>query len=436
MAGFTERELPILPTDPYPVTFVNSKGSIYEYARRHTTLEAPVDVGSMATGRLAILGIHTSPSFYKSIDIVVGIASSVTQHASVHSEPYLFTGISTLNNTRLHDAWHFRADHFTGTQGIGISWGIVDEFGFAFSKPSLADNSYGFYYGPVGSSGTTGHWGVFIRDDVSNYFEDLVLIGEYASIGEDGENRPEPILQVFDNNNKRGEYVESIVGIATRPDIRYQLHVRKANYATKSAKFIGDVEVIGDFVVDGSISGSIDGANITGSLSGASIDGGNITGSISGSVISGNISGKSTGLTGSPGITVSSVRSTDLSGSGNRAVYSDADGNLTNSSSDERLKENVINLSYGLDTICNLTPISFNWIDKEKLGSQKEIGLIAQEVQQYVPEVIGVSSDETLTLDYAKLTPVLIKAVQELKSENDFLKSQIETIKRYVGISS
>jgi len=122
------------------------------------------------------------------------------------------------------------------------------------------------------------------------------------------------------------------------------------------------------------------------------------------------------------------VNVTSLSGAGNRTVYSDASGNLTNSSSDERLKENIVDLSYGLDTICNLKPVSFNWVDKEMRGSQKEVGLLAQQVQKYVPEVIGVNSDETLNLDYAKLTPILIKAVQELKTENELLKSQIETL--------
>lgn len=130
------------------------------------------------------------------------------------------------------------------------------------------------------------------------------------------------------------------------------------------------------------------------------------------------------------------VNVTSLSGAGNRAVYSDASGNLTNSSSDERLKENVSILSYGLDTVCSLNPVFYNWIDKEKLGSQRELGLIAQEVQKFVPEVIGVSSQETLTLDYAKLTPILIKAIQELKAENESLRSQIRFITEHIGISS
>jgi hypothetical protein len=88
------------------------------------------------------------------------------------------------------------------------------------------------------------------------------------------------------------------------------------------------------------------------------------------------------------------------------------------------------------NTVCDLNPVSFNWIDKEKLGSQRELGLIAQEVQKFIPEVIGVSSEETLTLDYAKLTPVLVKAIQELKVENEILRSQIQSIAEHIGICS
>ena len=59
-----------------------------------------------------------------------------------------------------------------------------------------------------------------------------------------------------------------------------------------------------------------------------------------------------------------------------------------------------------------------------ELGNQKEIGFIAQEVQELIPEVIGINNDETLSLDYPKLTAVLVKAIQELKSEIDILKAR------------
>lgn len=107
-----------------------------------------------------------------------------------------------------------------------------------------------------------------------------------------------------------------------------------------------------------------------------------------------------------------------LAGSGNRAVYSDPDGYLTNSSSDARLKTDVVPITAdeALRLVGELVPVRYNWIDHARRGAQREIGLVAQEVGAHVPEVIGVNADETLSIDYAKLTALLIGAVQELTS--------------------
>lgn len=118
------------------------------------------------------------------------------------------------------------------------------------------------------------------------------------------------------------------------------------------------------------------------------------------------------------------ITNTPLVGSGNRAVYSTANGTLTNSSSDGTLKENVENLNYGLETVLNLRPITFNWKDREKLGSQKEIGFIAQEVNVQIPEVIGSNSDGTLSVDYPKLIPVLVNVIKELNERIKVLENK------------
>ncbi len=132
-----------------------------------------------------------------------------------------------------------------------------------------------------------------------------------------------------------------------------------------------------------------------------------------------------------------------LIGVGNRAVYSDANGLLTNTSSDARLKSNVHDVNYGLATVQNLRPVSYNWSNVQSLGSQLEIGFIAQEVQQLVPEVIGQNSDGMLSLDYPKLTAVLAKAVQELSSklqtaqnDIDLLESRLAAIEALIGTNT
>jgi hypothetical protein len=130
-----------------------------------------------------------------------------------------------------------------------------------------------------------------------------------------------------------------------------------------------------------------------------------------------------------------------LAGTGNRAVYSDASGILTNTASDERLKERVSDLPYGLSDATLLRPVSYYWRQdctssdtstiynlQDRLGSQKEIGLVAQEVQNIIPEVVGENSDGMLSLDYAKLVPVLLKALKDLTDIVVDLRSRVETL--------
>ena len=86
--------------------------------------------------------------------------------------------------------------------------------------------------------------------------------------------------------------------------------------------------------------------------------------------------------------------------------------NGVSQSSDRRLKKEIKNLNYGLNTVMKLRPVSYKW----KQGSQDvNLGLIAQEVQKLIPEVIDVGTDnaKTLGMKYTELIPVLIKAIQE-----------------------
>jgi hypothetical protein len=122
------------------------------------------------------------------------------------------------------------------------------------------------------------------------------------------------------------------------------------------------------------------------------------------------------------------VQHTTLAGTGNRAVYSDANGFLTNTASDERLKENIAPCDYGMDVINALAPVSYTWKDTERMGTQTEIGFIAQAVKDVVPEAIGENNDGMLSLDYPKLTAVLVKAIQELSQTVTDLTTRLEAL--------
>jgi len=121
-----------------------------------------------------------------------------------------------------------------------------------------------------------------------------------------------------------------------------------------------------------------------------------------------------------------------LAGSGNRAVYSNSSGTLTNSSSDANLKNILPDAVPGLSSVLAMNPIKYTWKDQDTRGDKIEIGFSAQEIQVLVPEVVGINyayeeetNDriETLSIDYPKLVAVLVNSIKELNSRISALEA-------------
>ena len=113
-----------------------------------------------------------------------------------------------------------------------------------------------------------------------------------------------------------------------------------------------------------------------------------------------------------------------------------ADGDVfaasTQVGSDRRLKENIEEIPYGLDEVLKLRPVEFDW--KEKRDGVHDIGVIAQEIEKIIPVVVKSGKnlkEETSfkTVDYSKLTAVLIKAIQEQNKKIDKLQEDIEKLR-------
>lgn len=110
-----------------------------------------------------------------------------------------------------------------------------------------------------------------------------------------------------------------------------------------------------------------------------------------------------------------------------------AAGNITAYySSDERLKENVKNISNALELVKSIRGVEFDWNDNylENNGGEDgyfvrkhDIGVIAQEVESVLPEVVGTRGDGYKAVKYERLVAVLIEAVKELSAEVDRLKN-------------
>lgn len=97
--------------------------------------------------------------------------------------------------------------------------------------------------------------------------------------------------------------------------------------------------------------------------------------------------------------------------------------------SDRRHKTDIEPLAVdGLDTVEKLKPVTFMWKVPTDDGMKgRQIGFIAQDVQTVLPDAVLTANDadKTLGLKYNSLIPVLTKAIQELKSENDDFRAHV-----------
>ena len=78
--------------------------------------------------------------------------------------------------------------------------------------------------------------------------------------------------------------------------------------------------------------------------------------------------------------------------------------------SDKKLKKNIRDLDkYGLNTILEMKPRSYSM----KSTNEQQIGFIAQEMLEIVPEIVSTSS-ETMGISYGQITPILVNAIKDL----------------------
>jgi hypothetical protein len=112
-------------------------------------------------------------------------------------------------------------------------------------------------------------------------------------------------------------------------------------------------------------------------------------------------------------------------------------GNIQNTNnsygaiSDIKRKENITDATPKLEKLNQVRVVNFNMIGEE----QKQLGVIAQELEQVFPSMIEETPDRdvegndlgttTKSVKYSVFVPMLIKAIQELKAEVDSLKAQI-----------
>jgi len=159
----------------------------------------------------------------------------------------------------------------------------------------------------------------------------------------------------------------------------------------------------------------------------ANVVGGNITGT-NGLIIGGNVTVNTDKLIVTSTCTKTS-NSTCVGGTLTVGGNTDVTGCITAtqdiiafSSSDRRFKDDLNKICNTKDILNGLTGYSFKW--NETSGREgTDLGVIAQDVKEVLPQIVQEREDGYLAVDYPKLIPVLIEEVKRLSDEVDKLKS-------------
>jgi hypothetical protein len=189
--------------------------------------------------------------------------------------------------------------------------------------------------------------------------------------------------------------------------------------AVQSGDIVGTVGFGGhdgtQLITSASISGFVDGAVSTNNVPTAAV------------ITTGTAGGLERLRISSAGV----VTIANLAGAGSRAVNASAAGVLS-AASDLSLKEVIAGEHIaGLSEILQINPRVYKWKEDIAIRGEnatKELGFIANEVAPIIPSAAPIGNDGLYGFYDRSITAALVKAVQELKAENDSLKSRIEAI--------
>lgn len=253
------------------------------------------------------------------------------------------------------------------------------------------------------------------------------------------------LLKIDNTNSSNASAVVSITNTgsgelinASKPGIGYGINIQKTGILSSSAAIYGANSGNNGEGIRGSVFGA-GGYGIYGNAAG--------TGSSSFTGVYGYGSGSTGadyGIYGQQGAGMN-----DFAGyfNGNVAYT----GTLS-STSDSKLKNNITPFNNGLNAVMQLTPSTYEYKHEGiyrsmKLPEGKQIGLIAQDIEKVLPELIqnaefvslqkedGESQPENIRIEYKSvnyigLIPVLVSAIQEQQQQIEALKKEIEELKK------
>ena len=97
-------------------------------------------------------------------------------------------------------------------------------------------------------------------------------------------------------------------------------------------------------------------------------------------------------------------------------------------SSDKRLKDNITPISNPIKKILQIGGYTFNWNEKQDTYEGQDVGVIAQEVEKVLPEVVENRENGYKAVKYEKMVPLLIEAIKDQQKQIDELKELVNKL--------
>ncbi len=106
--------------------------------------------------------------------------------------------------------------------------------------------------------------------------------------------------------------------------------------------------------------------------------------------------------------------------------------------SDQRFKDNIVTYTGALDKVKLLRGVYFDWNREEfperRFKAGRQIGVIAQEVEAVVPELVLSDHEGYKAVDYSKFTPILIEAIKEQQQQIDTQQERVNTQQEQINM--
>tara|TARA_B100001564_G_scaffold357732_1_gene374660 strand:+ start:87 stop:1439 length:1353 start_codon:yes stop_codon:yes gene_type:complete len=367
---------------------------------------------------------------YESASIIY--ASGSTKFGDSTDDTHEFTGSVTISGS-LNSP--YISGSFSGSyqgDGSGLTGTITSSH--AVTASHAISSSYA-----VSSSEATLATNIFVNPDNSDASTNYVLFAQGTS-GSHRANTDDVLTYVPSTNTLTAtKFIGALEGNATSADTASVVlgTITSASFAV-TASYAESQSVIN--ITSGTFASSGDGP-FTGSFSSSRVSmlSGSFTGSSTGS-FTGSFLGNGAGITGVISSSFSETASFALNAGGGAGAgfpfsgSADITGALAvtgalfatsiTETSALRYKENVSNLN-SIDSLYKLRPVTFDW----KGTGIKDIGLIAEEVKEHVPELVHLDEEGGAEgIKYSKLTSLLIKAVQDQQTEIINLKSRLDNL--------